>query len=91
MTTAAGPFAVAAPVGPVPAAAGPPACPDPPPGASPTLGSGLTTGQLLARIGDIPLRRVRWDVPPGTADEGDLPGIFAEWDRIVGNAGGGQP
>jgi Uma2 family endonuclease len=44
--------------------------------------SGLTAAELAARIGDVPLSRVRTDPTPGSAVEADVERILREEDRI---------
>lgn len=47
-----------------------------------TAGSTLTAEELAARIGAVPLWRVRTDPPPGTATEADVERIRRDEDRI---------
>jgi Uma2 family endonuclease len=42
----------------------------------------LTTADLVARVGDIPLRRICFDPEPGTATEQDLLDLCAKTDRL---------
>ena len=42
----------------------------------------LTVAELAARVGPVPLYRVRTDPPPGTATEDDVERILSEEDRI---------
>lgn len=44
--------------------------------------SELTAAELAARVGDVPLRRVRTDPTPGSAVEADVERILREEDRI---------
>jgi Uma2 family endonuclease len=51
----------------------------------PTIGSSeteLTLGELFARVGNVPLRRVRRDPTPGTASEDDAERVRREDGRI---------
>jgi len=47
-----------------------------------TANSTLTVEELAARVGAVPLWRVRTDPPPGTATEADVERIRREEDRI---------